>query len=154
RIYQQPDPNLPGYNPNEEHAFIDSNGRLHALRNDLNRANTSSNFVIVEFPHVLSGVFVASVYQVVLPASGADLRNSGEVGKELSLPAPVSLLDRSGCVASPTGPVFTDYQGKIYGRYGPTTQDPLAEGTLLVSYRAQQLNFFVQAGAGRTHDAS
>lgn len=48
QIYRQPDPNLPGFNPNEEHALM-SGGVAWALRDDLNQANTSEPFVLVDY---------------------------------------------------------------------------------------------------------
>ncbi|MBN2508594.1 MAG: hypothetical protein JXQ71_18110 [Verrucomicrobia bacterium] len=54
-IYSQNDPNLPGYNPNEEHALVMS-GVAYALRNDLNRwfdgtrtQTWSEPFVLVDY---------------------------------------------------------------------------------------------------------
>lgn len=51
-IYFQNDPALPGYNPNEEHAFILAGGGGHvawALRDDLNTADTSACGVLVSY---------------------------------------------------------------------------------------------------------
>jgi hypothetical protein len=47
-IYYQNDPALPGYNPNEEHALI-LDGVAYALRNDLNRSDTSEPFALVDY---------------------------------------------------------------------------------------------------------
>lgn len=68
-IYNQPDPMLAGYNPNEEHALIngsviDTNAQIRpaafALRNDLNilaqnESYTSSPYVLVQYRDLLSG---------------------------------------------------------------------------------------------------
>jgi hypothetical protein len=51
-IYRQPDPTLPGYNPNEEHALM-LGGQAYALRDDLNNTNpaayTSDPFVLISY---------------------------------------------------------------------------------------------------------
>ncbi len=47
-IYRQPDPNLPGYNPNEEHALM-SGGVAWALRDDLNLVDSSEPFVLIDY---------------------------------------------------------------------------------------------------------
>lgn len=47
-IYRQPDASLPGYNPNEEHALM-SGGVAWALRDDLNRTDSSEPFVLVDY---------------------------------------------------------------------------------------------------------
>ncbi|MBI5102039.1 MAG: hypothetical protein HZB33_09435 [Nitrospirae bacterium] len=49
RIYNQPDPNKAGYNPNEEHAIILSNV-AYALRNDLNSVyEASESYVLIKY---------------------------------------------------------------------------------------------------------
>ncbi|MCF7674053.1 MAG: hypothetical protein K9M97_01820 [Akkermansiaceae bacterium] len=47
-IYRQPEPALPGYNPNEEHALM-SGGVAWALRDDLNLPTSSKPFVLVDY---------------------------------------------------------------------------------------------------------
>jgi Putative Ig domain len=51
-IYRQPDPTLPGYNPNEEHALMLA-GQAYALRDDLNMTNSpnysSAPFVLLDY---------------------------------------------------------------------------------------------------------
>src|SRR5262249_25789884 len=52
-IYSQPDPMQPGYNPNEEHAFLEASNTggsqqaVYALRNDLNDDTTSKPYVLL-----------------------------------------------------------------------------------------------------------
>lgn len=52
-IYYRNDPDAPGYNPNEEHAFLqqDSYGGyiIYALRDDLNTDDSSDPYVIVQY---------------------------------------------------------------------------------------------------------
>jgi hypothetical protein len=47
-IYQQNNPGLPGYNPNEEHALV-LGGVAYALRHDLNTATSSEPYVLVDY---------------------------------------------------------------------------------------------------------
>src|SRR5258707_1079985 len=64
RIYVQPNPNLPGYNPNEEHAFFaPSQGGegLFALRNDLNSETTSRSFVLLKHRNPSTGAWAMRV---------------------------------------------------------------------------------------------
>ena len=52
RVYVQNDPSKDGYNPNEEHAFIENGGDgyvVWALRGDLNTAESSEPGVLVEY---------------------------------------------------------------------------------------------------------
>jgi predicted outer membrane repeat protein len=68
-IYRQPDPALPGYNPNEEHAaFFTAQGSeypaVFPLRNDLNRADTSDAHVILKYRDPLSMEWRMTVFEV------------------------------------------------------------------------------------------
>ncbi|MDD2598333.1 MAG: hypothetical protein PHO37_03785 [Kiritimatiellae bacterium] len=70
-LYRQPDRNLDGYNPNEEHALI-VNGIAYALRADLNQndaddpdAYTSEPFVLVEYRDADTGRRCMKAFQVV-----------------------------------------------------------------------------------------
>ncbi len=47
-VYVQNDPGQPGYNPNEEHAFV-LDGVAYALRSDLNGPASSDPFVLVDY---------------------------------------------------------------------------------------------------------
>ncbi len=78
-VYNQPDPNQPGYNPNEEHAFIATSllnaaavtppPTAYALRNNLNVTNqnstyTSDPYVLVQYYDTLLTNWNMAVYQV------------------------------------------------------------------------------------------
>ena len=92
RVYVQNDRSLPGFNPNEEHAFLapSSAGEgVFALRNDLNSANTSSNFVLLKYRAPASGEWRMKLYQVVLRDAEHDFLFSGEAGKEIRAPDPL-----------------------------------------------------------------
>jgi hypothetical protein len=91
RIYGQPDPAQPGFNPNEEHALIDG-GALYALRDDLNRYG-SGDLEWHSRPYVLlvyqgGGSTGISVYRVTRPAS---FDRSVVAGQVLVAPLPPGL---------------------------------------------------------------
>ncbi|MBF0452495.1 MAG: hypothetical protein HQK75_17460, partial [Candidatus Magnetomorum sp.] len=81
-IYNQPDPLLPGYNPNEEHALVTASFRhsaaapipvaAFALRNDLNITNqmssdyTSDPFVLVQYFDAVLNKFGMKPFKVVI----------------------------------------------------------------------------------------
>jgi hypothetical protein len=53
RLYYQNDPDLPGFNPNDEHAYFDDNGEqgqaVFALRDDLGTGTTSDPWVLLKY---------------------------------------------------------------------------------------------------------
>lgn len=79
-VYNQPDENLPGYNPNEEHAIVAKSWRyrtessvpdaVFALRNDLNRADpseesyTSKPFVLAQYKDLKTDKYGMKVYKI------------------------------------------------------------------------------------------
>ena len=68
-VYYQNDNTLPGYNPNEEHAFVSgSEGGYvtYALRCDLNIESSSESYVLVQYNDPTDGRPKMQVYQVVL----------------------------------------------------------------------------------------
>jgi Concanavalin A-like lectin/glucanases superfamily len=95
QIYNQPDPHLPGYNPNEEHALLapslvnvaTSTPVAFALRNDLNRTNsdesyTSDPYVLVQYYDQQVTNYGMATYQVQL----RDINEKPEVRKFLTGP--------------------------------------------------------------------
>ncbi len=96
-IYYENDPDNTGYNPNEEHAFIDngSNGYVvWALRNDLNTADSSQPLVMVMYAENGKGrmqAFTMAKTSIYYP----EMANSAHVGNPLLPPAPVGRL--AGC---------------------------------------------------------
>jgi hypothetical protein len=113
-IYHQPDPNKPGFNPNEEHAFM-FGGRGYALRDDLNDPdNLSAPFVLLDYTSASDGRPQMAIYHVTRTFDGNndgdldDIDPDGdgntddaidfpfvyfaEAGKQLQAPAPLSLL--------------------------------------------------------------
>ena len=90
QIYSQPNPNAPGYNPNEEHALIAPSLRyaavsprppaIYALRDgDLNNSNratpnsyTSHPFVLSQFLDVAAGEVKMKVYSIKRQSGSSD----------------------------------------------------------------------------------
>ncbi|MBQ4198464.1 MAG: hypothetical protein II649_01150 [Kiritimatiellae bacterium] len=98
-IYYENNPNNTGYNPNEEHAFMDLNGDYvaWALRYDLNTEDTSKPLVLVMYAKGGKGRM-----QAFKVAKTSDLYpemvSSNIVGNALLPPAPVGRL--AGCKTS------------------------------------------------------
>ena len=63
-VYGQPDPDQPGYNPNEEHAYP-AGDSLWALRSDLNTPETSEPYVLVNYKDPADGRAKMLVVKVV-----------------------------------------------------------------------------------------
>ena len=92
-IYYQNDRAKPGYNPNEEHAFVDLNGDYvaWALRNDLNAPETSEPAVMVMYAENGKGrmqTFTVAKTSVEYP----EMASSNVVGNVLLPPAPISRM--------------------------------------------------------------
>ncbi len=86
-IYQQPDPRLPGYNPNEEHAVATSSFRhkdmasapvaAFALRDDLNitdqdETHTSENYVLLQYYDLAESEHGMDVFRIDREDPGYD----------------------------------------------------------------------------------
>ncbi|MEM7230625.1 MAG: SBBP repeat-containing protein [Planctomycetota bacterium] len=70
RVYLQPDRNLPGFNPNEEHALIAPSASgtasaLFALRSDLNSGETSEAYALLKYQDNSTGEWRMRAYQVI-----------------------------------------------------------------------------------------
>ncbi len=122
RVYNQPNKDLPGYNPNEEHALIvpSSEGLgLYALRNDLNSIlNVSEPFALLKHRDPATGEWRIRPYLVVTEESPYFFSYTGNAGEELQPPFPLSVLtvcDSSYGVPG-AGPWWEDVHGKIYAR--------------------------------------
>ena len=96
-IYYQNDPAEIGYNPNEEHAFVDSGADgyvVWALRNDLNTETSSKPVVMVMYGENGKGrmqAFTVETNSVAHPR----MESAALVGNALVPPAPVGRL--AGC---------------------------------------------------------
>jgi hypothetical protein len=95
-IYRQPDPALPGYNPNEEHALMLA-GKAYALRDDLNITNltgyTSDPFVLISYTGTDGRPAMAPFHvRREAPEQGILFDYVVEAGKVLQGPMPLPLL--------------------------------------------------------------
>jgi len=89
-IYRQPDPALPGYNPNEEHGLL-IDGNVFALRVDLNLATSSQPFVLLQYT-AADNRPAMRVAKVVRETDNYPLVYDKTAGTPLFPPAPLALL--------------------------------------------------------------
>jgi hypothetical protein len=146
QIYNQPDPALPGRNPNEEHAaFFLSNHNytyqaVYALRNDLNRTGwgdpdynyTSEPYVLLKYRDIYD-VWHYRVFEVLVEDPNYVLRYAAEAGWLMQPPYPIVKL-LPGCdgfsYADMPGPWWTDYNSKIWARHAGPNEMETATGTI------------------------
>ena len=97
QLYVQNDRNLPGYNPNEEHALM-LNGRAYALRDDLNvigsnaATYTSEPAVLVAYTSPTDGRPAMHVFKVQRELSPAIFNYPIIAGAKVPAPMPIPLL--------------------------------------------------------------
>ncbi|MHC4742206.1 MAG: choice-of-anchor Q domain-containing protein, partial [Planctomycetota bacterium] len=150
QIYNQPDPALPGYNPNEEHAaFIPSNTgsgyqAIFALRNDLNRTDwsdvdnryTSEPYVLLKYQDIYERWYYR-VFKVLLEEGEYELRYPAVAGLLVEPPYPITrLMPRCNGDSYPDlpGPWWADYNGDIWARCSTEQSEP---GTIRWFYPLQ-----------------
>lgn len=122
KVYNQPNRALPGYNPNEEHAVIvpsKTGEALYALRNDINATTRQSDaYSLLKFRDPRTLEWRIEVFKVVPEEAPYFFQYTGEAGKEISPPFPLSTFitcaESSGVPGK--GPWWEDYNGKIYAR--------------------------------------
>jgi len=123
RVYNQPNKDLPGYNPNEEHALMVPSATgslgLYALRNDLNTAiNVSDPYALLKYRDPATRQWRMRAYRILAEDAPYFFNYPGEAGKEIQPPFPLSTLticDSSYGVPG-GGPWWEDVRGKIYAR--------------------------------------
>ncbi len=122
RIYNQPDPTLAGFNPNEEHAmlFPSSSGQaVFALRNDLNSIKEYSEpFVLLKYKNPVNQEWAHRVYQVYTEEPPYSFSYTGTAGTEINPPYPLSALPLSLDNYVSAGEYITrrDYRGKYFAK--------------------------------------
>ena len=118
-IYNQPDITLPGFNPNEEHAFMPVD-TLYAIRNDLNATRSYSEpYTILKYRDPNTDRWRMRVFKVVAEEAPYFFTYTGTVGKEVQPPLPLSTLPLSSpsYQQPPSSLVgWKDYKGKFYAR--------------------------------------
>ena len=130
RVYNQPDPSLPGYNPNEEHAALYGDV-LYALRNDLNAViNVSEPYTLLKYRNPANNQWAIKVFRVVSTNTTFQFTYTGEAGQQLLMPAPLSLLPLCGASNRwVAGPGYKDHTGRLYAR----AAGPNHAGTTIVT---------------------
>jgi probable HAF family extracellular repeat protein len=122
RVYNQPDPSLPGFNPNEEHALLaPANGgagtALFALRNDLNRFNGHSEpYALLKYRDPVAQDWRIQPFRVIAENEVYRFSYDGVAGNEIAPPYPMSLLTLMPESHGVSGPYWEDYNNKIYAR--------------------------------------
>ncbi|MCX6906261.1 MAG: LamG domain-containing protein, partial [Verrucomicrobia bacterium] len=114
RLYNQPSTNLPGFNPNEEHALVLENA-LYAIRDDLNSANNHSlPYALLKYRDTNTTRWAMRVYKVLPedPANGVLFSYIAHVAVEVQAPTPLNRFWWSNTVVS--GPGWHDFKGKLY----------------------------------------
>ncbi|MCG6118528.1 MAG: hypothetical protein MEQ07_10125 [Aquimonas sp.] len=137
QIYIQNDFNAPGYNPNDEHAFMAPSQTgsgfeaVFALRSDFGAgiagdgAAASDPYVLVKYFDTAVTQWRFRVYRVLATGAGFEqFRFSGTAGTTVSPPYPVRLLP--GCAQSfvdgqavgeqPPAPFFQDYKNQLWAK--------------------------------------
>jgi len=123
KVYVQADPNLPGFNPNEEHALMapsSSGEALYALRTDLNyfpnpsEALFSEPYALLKFKDPDTGKWRIRTYKVIFEG---DPVYSGVAGNPVQPPLPLSVF-MPACTNSQiiSGPGWTNHTGTLYAR--------------------------------------
>ncbi|MBN2591389.1 MAG: hypothetical protein JXA96_16105 [Sedimentisphaerales bacterium] len=109
QIYNQPDPVLPGYNPNEEHALfkgsktVSGGQTIYALRNDLNRTDpngfvTSAPYVLVKYQQPNTGKWTYRVFKVDVEDANFPLQDTSTAGTQIQPPYPLSEIKTQTCM--------------------------------------------------------
>ena len=146
RIYNQPDPEQPGFNPNEEHALIVGD-TVFALRDDLNSIrNLSQPYVLVKYQEVDdNNEWKFRVFEVIAeepPYPNKIFKYTGFAGTEIQAPRPLNsfpvCMESSGL---PGGPWWEDYEGTLYAKKDGT-------GILRFYYPLQEGFFYDLDGDG------
>ena len=125
-IYRQPNASLPGYNPNEEHAFIASGSGGYfawALRCDLNTEKTSKPGVLVQYTQ--KGRPAMKYFAVLLTnETYTALAATATVGTVLPGPHPLDTFANPWCVqdywdavpGQAVSPAFPDRKNQVWSR--------------------------------------
>ncbi len=96
-VYYQNDPAQPGYNPNEEHALVQEE-TVFALRDDLNTADSSEPYVLVEYTDIDHDARPAmAVFQVVRTNALYQFHKDTVAGSMIQAPLPISRMAPPNC---------------------------------------------------------
>lgn len=122
RVYNQPDPLLPGLNPNEEHAtFFPSNTgsgfqAAFALRADLPQTK-SKPYALIKYQEASSGEWRFRVFEVSATDSNyAAFKYGGRAGNAVFAPYPVRLMGACSDTTGSGTPFWKDYKEQVWAR--------------------------------------
>ena len=127
-VYRQNDPDRPGYNPNEEHAFIED-GTLWAVRSDLNSAATSKPYVLVSYRTPGDGHPRMKVVQVVPETETQLFLYEAIAGKPIAPPSPLGLGHLEIKQIAPDDSLMKDRTGVLWAYRAGHTGDSLTVTT-------------------------
>ncbi|MDA1277125.1 MAG: DUF3466 family protein, partial [Verrucomicrobia bacterium] len=120
-VYGQPDPTLPGYNPNEEHGLIlpgsSGDDALFSLRSDLNDiVGVSEPFSLLKYGDPVTGDWRIKVFRVVAEEAPYFFNYDGVAGNEIAPPFPLSVLPLCEASLGVSGPYWENVRGKLYAK--------------------------------------
>jgi hypothetical protein len=110
-VYFQNDPDLAGFNPNDEHALrrpYDSGEAIFALRDDLGTPQTSQPFVLMKYQDPASNAGRMKVWRVVAEQAPYFFSYPGEAGKLMQAPFPLSTFQQCEESTGVSGPYWRD----------------------------------------------
>lgn len=146
-VYNQPDPAQPGFNPNEEHAFLQG-GRLYALRTDLNGGETSAAYVLLKYKNTDTGKWAMTAFRVAAEAgletfsypvaAGGPIVPPGALG--LLPPSPSSLHQAADTAGNAW--YFKDHKGGHWARASNGRTDGGRSKVLMQWYYPLQPGFY------------
>jgi probable HAF family extracellular repeat protein len=155
QIYNQPNTNLPGFNPNEEHALI-RRETVFALRDDLNariQPQASQPFVLAKYIDPASSEWRMLTYRVVAEQAPYFFRFDGIAGNEIQPPPPILDLpiqvDHNRMVS---GPAWKSVHGSVYAR--AASIDGGEDDVVIQYFYPLQADFFFDLNQDGKSDAS
>ena len=143
-VYRQDEPDEPGYNPNEEHAFIED-GTLWVVRSDLNAPTTSKPFVLLGYRDPDDSQPKMKVVKVTEEDANNEFVFQATAGQRITPPSPLHLLSLEETVLD--GRAMLDRKGQLHADRAGDTGDPL-NVTVRYCYRKRS-SFDITENASR-----
>ena len=116
-IYAQNDRTKDGYNPNEEHALI-VGGKAFALRDDLNQADSSEPFALVDCLDPASGRPIMKVYGVARTNDQYRFEYASMAGTMINPPMPLGAMPPCTNTFRAWGPAWEDRKESWWAKAG------------------------------------
>lgn len=130
RIYQQSDPALAGFNPNDEHALTapanSSSGfaAVFALRDDFTAAESgkiSKPYTLLKYRRPDNNLWAFHIYRVLATGAGySAFQYNGVAGNAVFPPYPVRLLGTCAQSDATGKPAFKDYKNQVWAKSAGT----------------------------------